>query len=339
MTRATTRTTAALSDFAGDGIRLTLPATSANVGPGFDAVGLALSLSLILDARPSSEFTIRASGRGTALTGSLTNNLILTTYREVLGDLGLAVPPLALEIENGIPLGMGCGSSAAAICAGVLLATHFGGLQWTDDQVLDEAARREGHPDNIAACLGGGLTVSRTLPAIAPETVGRTVAVSFGQELPWRLLLALPVATLSTAKARAMLPASYTRADAVLNVQATALLVSAFALGRPDLLAAATDDRLHQPYRLEACPLFGRLLPLAGSAGVYSVTLSGAGPSALLVVEQSFAADRVHAAAGDALAELLEVSVAGGAQREPLPFATATALAASATKAGASLAE
>ena len=299
-----------------DGLRLVLPATSANLGPGFDAVGLALSLNLVLEAWPAQEFTIRATGRDVALTGALSNNLILMTYREVLGDLGRAVPPLALAIDNGIPLGMGCGSSAAAICAGVLLANHFGGLCWTDAQVLDEAALREGHPDNVAACLGGGLTVSRTLPGIT-SSAGRTVCASFGQHLPWRLLLALPVAGLSTAKARGMLPATYSRADAVLNVQATALLVSAFALGRPELLAAATEDRLHQPYRLAACPLFARLLPLAGIGGVYAVTLSGAGPTALIVVAREFATDRVRELAGDLLAELLEVSIAGGAQSAP----------------------
>lgn len=305
----------------GEGIRLTLPATSANLGPGFDAVGLALSLSLVLEGRLAAEFSIRARGRDAALTGSLSNNLILMTYREVLGDLGMVVPSLALELDNGIPLGMGCGSSAAAICAGVLLANHFGDLRWTEAQVLDEAARREGHPDNIAACLGGGLTVSRMLPVTSPAA-RQTVAVSFGQDLPWRLLLALPAASLSTAKARAMLPASYAREDAVLNVQATSLLVSAFALNRQDLLAVATEDRLHQPYRLAACPLLAQLLPLAGSAGVHAVTLSGAGPSVLLVVAEEFGKDRIREIAGDQLAELLEVSIAKGARRESLVAGT-----------------
>ena len=294
-------------------LRLTLPATSANLGPGFDALGLAMSLFLTIEAHQAEVFSIEASGRDAELTGALADNLILETYRDVLEGLGRPVRPLALALHNEIPLGMGCGSSAAALCAGVLLANHFGHLEWTEEQILHEAAQREGHPDNVAACLFGGLTVSKTSEE-DPGTGGQasTVALSFGTDLPWRLLLVLPHASLSTTKARQLLPDVYRRADAIRNVQSTALLVSAFALNRPDLLWLATEDRLHQPYRMAACPLLHILLPLAGKNGVYSVTLSGAGPSVLLLAASSVSAATVREIAGREAADVLELSIASG---------------------------
>ena len=298
-------------------LRLTLPATSANLGPGFDALGLAISLSLEILARCDSIFSIEATGRDSKVTGALEGNLMLSTYREVLSGAGRPVLALAIHLENQIPLGMGCGSSAAALCAGVLLANHFGELGWTQEQILHEAARREGHPDNVAACLLGGLTISKTVaPDERTERPGQTVALTVGAALPWRLLLALPQASLPTVEARQLLPATYPRQDAVRNVQATALLVAAFALNRQDLLQAATEDFFHQPYRLKACPLLAALLPLAGRNGVYSVTLSGAGPSVLLVVRQDVALEAVMATGGGLVREVLEVTIANGAAAE-----------------------
>ena len=293
---------------------LTLPATSANLGPGFDALGLAISLSLRIEARGADQFQIEATGRDCDLTGALEGNLMLATYSEVLQKAGKSILPLAIRLENEIPLGMGCGSSAAALCAGVLLANHFGELNWTRDQVLHEAARREGHPDNVAGCLLGALTMSKTVAAeMATGREAQTVALSVGADLPWRLLLALPHASLPTAKARQLLPEFYSRRDAVDNVQATALLVAAFAQNRPDLLRTATEDRLHQPYRMSACPLLAALLPLAGKDGVYSVTLSGAGPSVLLIVDPEVTVDSILMAGGKLVREVLEVSIAAGA--------------------------
>ena len=144
-----------------------LPATSANLGPGFDAVGLAMSLYLTVRAEAAPAFAITATGRNAELCGRLDNNLILMTYTEVLGHMGLPAPTIGINLENEIPLGMGCGSSAAALLAGVLLANHFGELRWTPQQILNEACSREGHPDNVAACFHGGLTVSRMLEGAA----------------------------------------------------------------------------------------------------------------------------------------------------------------------------
>ncbi len=293
-------------------LRLRLPATSANLGPGFDSVGLAMALYLTIDARLAEPeaFHIDATGRDAAQCAVMENNLILTTYVDVLANRGMLAPRLSLRVHNEVPLGMGCGSSAAALLAGVFLANHFGSLGWTGQGILDEACRREGHPDNVAACFHGGMTVS----AMDKEHV---ITATCGNNLNWRLLLALPPESLSTKKARALLPEKYSRADAVANIQATALLVSAFALNCGDLLHSAMQDRIHQPYRLGACPLLAMLLPLSGTDGILGVALSGAGPSVLLITDASKPIDSVSSvvrgAAGNPNLELIDTRISPGA--------------------------
>jgi len=292
-------------------LHLRLPATSANLGPGFDALGLALALYLTMDAEISDTgaFQIDATGRNADACSVIENNLILTTYVDVLANAGIISPRLYLRLHNEIPLGMGCGSSAAALLAGVMLANHFGQLDWKPQQILEEACRREGHPDNVAACFHGGMTLS----LMAEDSVK---TVTYSENINWNLLLALPSASLSTSKARALLPDRYSREDAVANIQATALLVSAFAFHRGDLLASAMRDRIHQPYRMEACPLLPRLLPLAGTQGVLGVALSGAGPSVLLITEAASPATlaAIQNAAQDPEVEIVQTSIAGGAE-------------------------
>jgi homoserine kinase len=288
-------------------LHLELPATSANLGPGFDALGLAMALYLTIDAIVSDTFRIEATGRNADLCGDAEHSLILETYRDIVGS---AAQPIALVLHNEIPLGRGCGSSAAALVAGVMLANHFGQLGWSGQQILEEACRREGHPDNVAACWHGGMTSS----AVFGTDV---ITATCGHNLNWNLNIALPSVSLSTAKARALLPATYSRADAVANVQSTALLVSAFALGRGDLLRYAMQDRIHQPYRAEACPLLPKLLPLANDPDFLGVALSGAGPSVLLVTEATVPAATVIAKirrfAEDATLEVITTKIAHGA--------------------------
>ena len=284
-------------------LHLRLPATSANLGPGFDALGLAMALFLDVRAEAAEAFSIDATGRNPELVGALRGNLLLSTYRALAPNS----PPLHLRLRNEIPLGMGCGSSAAALLAGVQLANHFGRLGWTAQQVLEEACRLEGHPDNVASCFHGGLTVS------GMDTAGRVTTASFPGDPAWKLFLALPQSSLATTQARALLPDHYTRADAVANVQATALLVAAFAQNRPELLRASTRDRMHQPFRAEACPLLPRLLPLGEREDVYSVTLSGAGPSVLLIAsaaaDPSAVRSAIRHAAQDETVEVLETQI------------------------------
>jgi homoserine kinase len=289
-------------------LHLRLPATSANLGPGFDALGLAMSLYLTIDATPAESFHIDATGRNADLCANLDNNLILTTYIDVLANAGILASGLRLKLHNEIPLGMGCGSSAAALLAGVLLANHFGNLNWNPQQILEEACRREGHPDNVAACYLGGMTASSM-------TKSGLITATCGQNLMWNLLVALPSASLSTKKARALLPAHYSREDAVANIQATALLVAAFSQGRGDLLRTAMQDRLHQPYRMRACPLLPLLLPLTENPAILGVALSGAGPSVLLItgnVVPPTLDEIIRQAANDPALEIIHTTISTG---------------------------
>lgn len=291
------------------GVRLSLPGTSANLGPGFDAAGLAMSMHLTVEAHVAPTFQMHATGRDAELCGALENNLIIDTYRSVLENAGVAVQPLKLTLHNEIPLGMGCGSSAAALCAGVALADHFGGLGLGDDGIVAEATRREGHPDNVAASWYGGFTVSA-------ETGRGVERATFAGDAGWEMMLALQKSPLATKKARALLPEGYSKADAVFNVQRASLLVAAFAQGRLDLLRTATEDRLHQPYRLKACPLLERLLPLSAEPEIAGVALSGAGPSVLVFLAEGttiLAAETRLRAVVDADVELLPVRIASGA--------------------------
>src|SRR5213595_3056794 len=249
-------------------LKLALPATSANLGPAFDTAALALGLFLKIRAHVSDQFSITARGRDADLCAQLENHLILTTYSEILQRESKPIPPLALKIENEIPIGKGCGSSAAARLAGIALAVRFGRLHWNDVRIVGEASQREHHADNAAACWMGGLAVARM------SSDSEASIASIAPKGKWPLLLAVPDEELSTELARRVLPAQYSRADAVSNVQNSMLLLSAFVQGRPDLLTLALEDRLHEPFRAHACPLLPALQRMADS-GILGVALSG----------------------------------------------------------------
>jgi homoserine kinase len=260
-------------------LELNLPATSANLGPAFDAAALAFGLKLKVKAVPAQEFSVTPRGRDPEICGRVENHLIFTTYREVMQSEGKPVIPLALRLENQIPIGKGCGSSAAARLAGIALAVHFGKLRWSDSRIIGEASRREHHPDNASACWMGGITVAK-MQGESDALVARIIPKG-----KWPLLLAVPEEPLSTEEARKVLPTHYSRVDAVTNIQNSMLLLAAFVQGRPDLLASALEDRIHQPYRAPLCPLLPALEKLAGTNGILGATLSGAGPSVLIFLD------------------------------------------------------
>jgi homoserine kinase len=293
---------------------LVLPATSANLGPAFDAAALAFSLYLRVRGEPAKEYSVSARGRDAHLCGGAEENLILKTYGEVLHAAGKPAAPLHLEVSNEIPIGMGCGSSAAARLAGIALAVRMGGLEWTDEQIIAEASRREGHPDNAAACWLGGLAIARN--AASSNGTPTVQAVRVAASCPWPLLLAIPDEPLSTEEARRVLPAQYSRADAVFNLQNALFLLAAFTQGRTDLLRSALQDRIHEPYRAPLCPLLPALRELAGSVGIVRAVLSGAGPSVLLFLQPEIAASKTIEGVSQHLrecglqAELLLTSVA-----------------------------
>jgi homoserine kinase len=290
-------------------MHLALPATSANLGPAFDAAALAMDLYITIEARPALSFSITVTGRDQEICRDLEDHLILTTYREVLEAQGLKVTPLALRIKNDIPIGKGCGSSAAARLAGIALANHFGRLRWSDAQIIGEASRREHHADNASACWMGGLTVARMSGEFGAQVV------RIRPKGKWPLLLAVPDQALSTEEARRVLPAHYSRADAVANIQNSMLLLAALTQGSYVLLSAALEDRIHQPYRAPLCPLLPSLQELAGKPGILGAALSGAGPSVIvfldprLPVKKTRTVIAAHLAGRGLHAELLLTSI------------------------------
>ncbi len=264
-----------------DWLTLRVPASSANLGPGFDSLGLALEIYLECRFRRAERFAIRVSGRDAESIPTTEDNLIWQTAQAVARDVGECLPGIELEIDNDIPLGKGLGSSAAALTAGVVIADALLGLNWRPLRILDEAARIEGHPDNVAACVLGSIV------AAAIDSAGMTRAIRL--ELPERfgLGVVVPDFDLPTSKARAVLPASYSREDAVFNVQRAALLIAALATGTTSAFPAALEDRLHQPYRCALVPGLAEILKLR-APGLLGCALSGAGPSVLVFHERGY---------------------------------------------------
>jgi homoserine kinase len=258
---------------------LKVPASSANLGSGFDALGLALGVYLTCRFRASERLEIRAFGRDAASISTGPDNLIWQTAEAVAQAHAMRMPSIELEIRNDIPIGKGMGSSAAALTAGVVIADRLLDLRWKPLRILDEAARLEGHPDNVAPCTLGSIVAS----AIDSGGVVRSVRL----DLPRRFGIAIvvPDFDLPTSKARAVLPDCYSRADAVFNVQRAALLMAALATGSTWAFPVALEDRFHQPYRAPLVPGLEEILKLR-APGLLGCALSGAGPSILVFYER-----------------------------------------------------
>ena len=255
--------------------RIRVPATSANLGPGFDALGLALGLYDDVVVRiGDSGLLVDVAGEGADDVPRDRRHLVVRAVRATFDALGGQPRGLEVVCANRIPHGRGLGSSAAAIVAGVLGAGELvlGGLP--DGLALTLAAELEGHPDNVAACLLGGLTI-----AWHDDATGAPAATRLAPHPSLAPALFVPTSRSSTAKARRMLPETVPHADAARSVGRAALLVEALTR-RPELLLPATDDVLHQPYRAEAMPRAAALVATLRAAGVPAV-ISGAGPAVL----------------------------------------------------------
>jgi homoserine kinase len=258
-------------------VSVRVPATTANLGPGFDALGLALSLHNEVVVVPGDGLTVRVEGEGAGRLPTTDRNVVVRGIELVHHEVGRAFPGGAVTCVNRIPPARGLGSSAAAWVGGLVAGNALLGSPLGREALLVLAARAEGHPDNVAAALLGGLTVS------CGEGEGATaVALPVPPGLRWVALI--PEVTSATAEARAVLPAAVPRADAVFNVQRVALLLAALQLERVDLLRGAMTDRLHQPYRETLFPWMRAVMAAAEVAGALACVLSGAGPSLLAVV-------------------------------------------------------
>ncbi|HEY2012554.1 MAG TPA: homoserine kinase [Bryobacteraceae bacterium] len=258
-----------------------VPASSANLGPGFDALGLALEIYLTCRFRQSEPLSIRVGGRDASQIPTGPENLIWQTAVAVAESHQMQMPPIELAIQNEIPIGKGLGSSAAALTAGVVIADHLLDLGWKPLRILDEAARLEGHPDNVAPCTLGSIVAS----AIDSGGVTRSIRLDLPQR--FGIGIVVPDFDLPTALARSVLPSSYTRADAVFNVQRASLLIAALATGSTWAFPAALEDRFHQPYRAPLVPGLEEILKLR-APGLLGCVLSGAGPSILVFYERGY---------------------------------------------------
>ncbi len=279
-------------------VTVQVPATSANLGPGFDSLGLALGLHDLVRAQVTGGGLVvdvtgpgtragragdRPAGTGGRPAGGEEDQLVVRAMRAAFDVIGDQPPGMALTCRNAIPQGFGLGSSAGAIVAGILaaraLAGERGARRLTAEAALELAARIEGHADNVAACLAGGLTVAWTQDGAARcarlEPVAGLAAV-----------LCVPAVPLATSAARGVLPPSVPHADAARTAARAALLVAALTgshAGLPEgALLAATEDFLHQPYRAEVMPETARLVAALRGAGLPAV-VSGAGPAVLVL--------------------------------------------------------
>ncbi|MFI5494599.1 homoserine kinase [Actinoplanes sp. NPDC051859] len=259
--------------FVAEPVRVRTPATSANLGPGFDAVGLALGLHDDLTARVTdSGCTVSISGEGAGDLPADESHLVVRAMLRTFDELGSRPAGVAVECVNRIPQARGLGSSSAAIVGGVLLARALAGGELPAADALRIAAELEGHPDNVAPCLYGGFTIAWT------ESSGAR-AVRLGAAAGVHPTIFVPQERGLTSTARAALPAAVPHGDAAFNAGRAALLVHALT-AEPELLFAATEDRLHQGYRAEGMPGTAALVAALRERGVAAV-VSGAGPTVL----------------------------------------------------------
>jgi len=260
--------------------RFSVPASSANLGPGFDSIGLALELRIsarvaVLGAGATPRWTF--DGEYPPTHDGLRDEIARGIAR-IAGARML--PPLDIAVTNDIPLGKGLGGSAAAAVLGVAIGAHLRGRAAEEEELAQTIAEIEGHPDNGIPALLGGVVVAAQAPGEAPTYI------RFAPPPEMRAMVVTPQIEMPTVQARALLPTSYSRRDAVYNIGRAALLGAAFASGRCDLLRAAMRDRIHQPYRASFVPGLEEMIALEGP-DIYGIALSGAGPSVIALVRRS----------------------------------------------------
>lgn len=257
-------------------VTVKVPATSANLGPGFDSFGLALTLY--------NTITLKETDGGLEFTGcpaeyANEDNLIFVSYKAAMDYMDIPIKGLKVDISSHIPISRGLGSSAALLTAGAMGANVLHGSPLSLQEILEVTNPIEGHPDNLAPAIFGGMTASM----MAGD---KPVTVSCPLHPDWKFLALVPDFPLSTSAARSVLPGSYSRADAVYNVGRGALVVKALELGEEALLAMAMDDKIHQPYRRSLIADYGIIEDMVKAKGA-AFCLSGAGPTLLCVTRSN----------------------------------------------------
>jgi len=256
--------------------RVVVPGSTSNLGPGFDCLGLALQIPMTVTAeRIASGFSIRRLGEGSDLAIDPNQDKVLGSFRHLFRLAKKPVPTVALTIRSRIPLARGLGSSASAIVAGLTLANHWLKAPFSPEALFREATRLEGHPDNVAPAIFGGLTLAM------PRSDGSVEALRLSLPRGLGLTLAVPSIQVSTAKARALLPATIPLRQAAENTARAMALEHVFITRRFELLAEALRDVYHVPYRARLIPGFEGVVEAGRRAGAYGVTISGSGPTVL----------------------------------------------------------
>lgn len=283
-------------------IRVRIPATTANLGPGFDCMGLALDLWNTFEIIPGGgKYVVESHGEGAGTLPTDASNLIVTTMRQELAALGTPPPPGARIIcHNTIPAASGLGSSSTATLAGLLFA-HAWQKAFIDqdpseinrEAVLARAVEIEGHGDNVAPALMGGFVI------VVPDASG--VLTQRIPHVPIKTVVCVPDYAYLTTQARAALPAEYKKEDAIFNIGRAMLVSEALRVGNDDLLARAMQDRIHEPYRFPAVPGAAAARDGARAAGAICVALSGAGPGVIAFARDGY--DRIGRAMKTAFAE------------------------------------
>lgn len=295
------------SAFVARRVAVSVPATCANLGPGFDCLALALSLrnrfEVTLDpANDPSIFTphieVVGAPEDTNHLAPARENLFLTAFRRLCEQQNVPMPAVSVRMHVNLPPGRGLGSSATAVVGGLLAANALLGDPVSAESLLDLAVACEpgGHPDNVAAALYGGMVVTGVRGADE-----RLVTLAYPVPPDLRAVLFIPDMPMSTVRGRSLLPGAYSRADVTFNLGRVALLLAAFSTGQLNLLATAMDDRIHQPYREQLFPALRPLIAAACAAGAHGACLSGGGSSILALVTECAEAVReaMEAAARD----------------------------------------
>lgn len=276
-------------------VKVRIPGTTANCGPGFDSVGIACTIynSLELSVSEASGLTIEVSGEGAGAIPHSEKNIVWQAARVVFTQVGFVYGGIRIRMDNAIPLARGLGSSAAAIVGGLVAANAISGNQLTRQQLFELATEMEGHPDNVAPALFGGITLSTV--AAGSEGSSQAHHLRFLPPAPLSMIVAVPDFTLSTRASRQVLPQTVSLQDAVFNVSRTAILIGALCKGEFQHLQYALEDKLHQPYRQKLVPGMPEVFQAALANGALGAAISGAGPCLI-----AFAVSR-ETAIGDAM--------------------------------------
>ena len=270
-------------------VQVTVPATTANIGPGFDCLGAALSRYNTVTVTPVSEqqasgpAMITVTGLDAEKIGTDVDNLAYQSFVKLYTHIGQTPPPIHMAIDVDIPLARGLGSSATAIVGGLLAANALAGSPLSQDEVMQLAIAIEGHPDNVVPALLGGCQLTST----TEDQQWLVCDVEWHSDIV--PVVAIPDFELSTAEARKVLPTDYSRADAIFNTAHIGLLMRGLATGNGDWIAGGMSDRIHQPYRKKLIPGYSDVRRAAMQAGAWGLVISGAGPTLLALSPQDSA--------------------------------------------------